>query len=176
LVRSWQASGPNLIKMFQKDPELEKRCMHGRTLLIPTKTGRAYLSWLPNPPNDQVFSQRDQALTHFMALIVNPEWELLGGPCPRCDRYFLKKAHRKRIYCSSKCGAATTAIETRRKKLRDLYEEKLRTAQEAIAAWTRSRTSQDWKAWVANKTGLSLNWLTHAVNQGKLLPGTRNSA
>jgi hypothetical protein len=176
LVRNWQASGPNLKKMFEKDPELEKRCMHGRTLLVPTRTGRGYLSWLPNPLNYQPFSQRDTALTHFMSLIVDPEWELLGGPCPRCDNYFLKKAHRKQISCSRKCGAATTAVETRRKKLRELYEEKLRTAEEAIAAWKGSRTRQDWKIWVANETGLSLNWLTHAVNQEKLLPGVRNTA
>ncbi len=39
LVSVWFESGPNLVKLFEQDPELKRRTMHGRTLLIPTETG-----------------------------------------------------------------------------------------------------------------------------------------
>jgi hypothetical protein len=170
LVTVWVQSGPNLRKMFDEDPELKRRTMHGRTLLIPTRTGRGHLSWLPDPPGLDPYSQKDQALMHFMDLIANPEWELLGGPCARCGKYYLKKTKRQKAYCSRTCGAAATAIPATKKRRELEHAAKISRAQRSIAKWSESKRSMKWKEWVSNKTKYTVKWLTRAANNGQLKP------
>jgi len=177
LVSAWFESGPNLSKMFDQDPDLKRRTMHGRTLLIPTTTGRGHLCWLPDLPDEDLTSQKDLALTHFMNLIANPDWELLGGPCARCRKYYLKKTKRQKVYCSRTCSSASTAIPAMKIKRQHEHAEKISCTQEYIHKWGEAKRRVGWKNWVSDKTGFTVKWLTQMVNSKQLSPpgstGTR---
>lgn len=168
LVDAWQRSGPNLAKMLNDDGVLETRVKHGRTLLAPTRTGKGHLLWLPNPPGFNVGSWKDHALTHFMDLIVNPQWHKLGGPCQRCGRYYAKKTARQKKYCSRRCGSENTAVATTRRRREDEHAHKLHRAQLATDRWPTICTRLPWKQWVSAQTNITVKWLTRAVNRGEL--------
>lgn len=168
LVKAWQMSGPNLAEMFKDDTILAARTKHGRTLLVPTRTGKAHLHWRPNPPDFNPRSWKDHALTHFMDLIVNPRWHMLGGPCARCGKYYVKKTARQKAYCSRRCGSVATAAATTRKRREEAHAEKVREAQAAVDELTKIRTRLPWKHWVSARTKVTVKWLTRAVNRGEL--------
>jgi len=172
LVSVWLESGPNLAKLFKNDPELERRTMHGRTLLTPTKTGRGHLHWQPEIPDEDIHSQKDLALNHFMGLIANPAWELLGGPCTRCKNYYLKNTKGQKSYCSRTCSSAATAIPATKIRRQREHAEKIKRAQEFIHKWAEAKRRLDWKSWVCSQTGYTGRWLTRAVNQRLLRPPT----
>jgi len=176
LVNAWQKSGPNLAKMLRDDGALESRVKHGRTLLAPTRTGKGHLLWLPNPPNFDPSSWKDIALTHFMDLIVNPQWHKLGGPCERCGKYYVKKTARQKKYCSRGCGSKRTATDATRQRREVEHAEKLSRAQEATDRWPRVRTRFSWKEWVSAQTSITVKWLTRAVNSGNLRAPGKKSA
>jgi hypothetical protein len=166
LIEIWQKSGPNLSRMLKDDDVLAARARHGRTLLVPTNTGKGHLHWRPYPQDFDAGSWKDQALTHFMDLIVNPEWHKLGGPCQRCDRFYVKKTSRQKKYCSRRCGSRTTAVAATRKMREEERARKLRRAQEAANRWVKVHTRDSWKDWVSTRTKLTVKWLTRAVNRG----------
>lgn len=169
LVELWQKSGPNLAKMLKDNKVLAACVKHGRTLLVPTNTGKGHLCWLPTPGQFKVGPSKDQALAHFMDLIVNPHWNKLGGPCQRCGKYYRKKTSRQKTYCSRRCGSMSTAITTTRKRREEERALKLRRAEEAVNRWATIRTRRPWKEWVsANNTTITVKWLTRAVNRGDL--------
>jgi hypothetical protein len=168
LVEAWQKSGPNLAKMFEADEVLATRAKHGRTLLAATNTGKGHLLWLPNPPDFDLLSWKDHALTHFVDLIVNPQWHKLGGPCERCDNYYVKKTSRQKTYCSRRCGSVLTALATTRKRRAEERAHKVRRAQAAADQWPTAPTRRPWKEWVWVRTKITIKWLTRAVNKGDL--------
>jgi len=174
LVDSWQKSGPNLAKMLKNDKALAARVGHGETTLVPTNTGKGHLVWLPSPRDRDLSSWRDQALTLFMILIVNPQWHRLGGPCPRCDKYYVKKTSRQKTYCSRRCGATLTAIAATRKKRQEKRLEELSRTQAAANQWATVQTRQPWKEWVSTRTNITVKWLTRAVNKGDLRAPIKN--
>lgn len=154
--------------MLEHDKLLAAHVRHGRTILIPTNTGRGHLLWLPTLPNFHVHSWKHQALAHFMDLIVNPQWHKLGGPCERCRKYYVKKTFRQKTYCSRRCGSVMTAAITTRKRREDQRTHKLWRAQEAANGWTTIPTRNPWKVWVSARTGITVKWLTRAANRGDL--------
>jgi hypothetical protein len=172
LVAAWTASGPDLVKMFSKDPELQRRANDGKMRFWPTPTGRGHLEWIP-APSDATASPHDLAFYHFMTLIANPQWELLGGPCHRCREYYLKNTKRQKVYCSRTCGATETAIVAVRTGRQREHAKKISLAQEQIGKWRKAnlrlkRKRAGWKKWVADETKLTVKWLTRAVNKGEL--------
>ncbi len=167
-MTAWQKSGPNLNKLLGSDSALNTSVKHGRTLLVPTNTGKGYLLWLPNPPVSNPFSWKDQALAHFMDLIINPQWHRLGGPCERCGKYYVKKTARQKAYCSRRCGSANTAMASTRRKREKERADKMRHAQAATDKWARVGSRQPWKLWVSMKTKITIKWLTRAANRGEL--------
>jgi hypothetical protein len=172
LVKVWHKSGPNLAKMLKDDGVLDARVKHGRTILVPTRTGKGHLLWLPAPRDVNPLSWKDQALSHFMDLIVNPQWHKLGGPCERCGKYYVKKTARQKVYCSRRCGSANTAMASTRRKREEQRADKMRRAQAAADNWAKVRTRQPWKWWVSVQTKITVKWLTRAVNRGDLrVPG-----
>lgn len=176
LVETWQKSGPNLAKMLNDDKVLAARAKHGRTLLVATNTGKGHLHWLPNPKCFDPSSWKDQALAHFMDLIVNPQWHKLGGPCHRCGRFYVKKTSRQKAYCSRRCGLATTAVARTRKRREEEWALKLRLAQAAASDWPTARTGDSWKEWVSARTKITVKWLTRAVNRGDLKAPLKDGA
>ena len=108
-----------------------------------------------------------------MLLITNPDWELLGGPCLRCDRYYRKRRRgRQKGYCSNKCRSAGTALSSQRKRRAQQRDEMRARAERYIEAWLKTDRSENWMQWVSRtgrtKYGLTKNWLTLAVNEGWL--------
>ncbi len=170
LVEAWQASGPNLQKLFTRYPELERRTKFGQTIFLATKSGRGYLEWAPNPVGVNRSSARREVLEDFMTLIANPRWELLGGPCARCGDYFLKHTKRQKVYCSRTCGSAATAVPAMKRKRQEGQARKIRSAQEYIAEFPKTKRRLGWKEWVSNETGFTIRWITRAVNNRDLRP------
>jgi hypothetical protein len=168
LVETWQKSGPNLGKMLRDNKILAARVRHGRTLLAPTNTGKGHLLWLPTPRGLDPHSWKGLALAHFMDLIVNPRWHKLGGPCQRCDKFYVKKTSRQKKYCSRRCGSATTAVATTRLRRLEERSRKVHLAQDAANRWVKVRTRDSWKDWVSTQTKLTAKWLTRAANRGDL--------
>jgi len=168
LVTLWQKSGPNLSKMLNADPQLRMRTLHGRTHLIPSSAGRGYLMWLPQPRGLDSASDDALALAHFMDLVVNPNWNKLGGPCARCGKYFIKKTLKQKTYCSRRCGSIQTALKHTHIAREIQHKNKLEEAKRAVHKWQHSRSPIEWRQWVADQTGLTKKWLTRALNGGEL--------
>ena len=91
LIAEWQRSGPNLLKLFKKNPELQASCSEGTTQLIPNRDGVAQLAWFPHPVGSKKASQKDVALTCFIRFLVNPLAPTLGGPCERCGDFLYQE-------------------------------------------------------------------------------------
>jgi hypothetical protein len=164
------SSGPDLIQMFKKEPELEPWVRYGRTILYPVHDGRGHLDWIPEIGSSGRPPYSKQALQDFMILITNPLWEYLGGPCARCGDYYLKKVRRQKIYCSRNCGAEATAVATTRRRRQQEHADKVRYAQNAIADWSKAKSRLGWKEWVSNETGYTARWITRAVTNDALKP------
>jgi hypothetical protein len=171
LIAEWNRSGPNLLELFKQNPELEASCTEGTTLLIPTGDGVAQLVWLPGRSGHKNASQKDVALTRFIQFLVNPLAATLGGPCQRCGKFYVKNTTRQKTYCSRGCGTANTALAATQKRRQAGYSRKLMIAQRAIEQWNkRGSPRTSWKKWVSahTKKGITQQWLTRAVNSGKL--------
>jgi hypothetical protein len=181
LMERLKGCGGNLKKMMDGDPELAKAvaevCI---TRWVPSKTGRAYLvlqpSWdhilKPERTPEQVDQMRPEryAALLFHVGTLNPEWDKLAGPCPRCDRYYIKKRASQKVYCSRRCGNAATAVARTRERIASERRDKLARVNAALNRWERATTRQDWKHWVAKKTGIDPRFLTRAVTKGDLVP------
>ena len=170
LVTAWKRSGPNLTKMLDANKELSKKVEKGKTLLVTSYSGRAQLMWRPDPAPLPERTVLDHAAVLFVNLVINPYWESLGGPCRRCDKYYVKKTVRQESYCSRRCGAAITALEVTRGRRQAQQKQDLEVAQKAIDAWQEQRSATDWKRWTSLETKLTLSFLTRAVNRGLLQP------
>jgi hypothetical protein len=172
LVKEWRDSGPNLDKLFQEKPDLARRC-RGTTIVLPSQGGAGRLVWNPDL-GLKPLTEKESALFQFMTLIINPEWKMLGGPCPRCEKYFIKKTNRQiAVYCSRTCATATTALAATRRKREEDRKAKLAIARRSIETWRKLRGRKSpWKEWVVSRHPgeMSLNWLTRAVKSGELQP------
>jgi hypothetical protein len=168
LVTTWRKSGPNLRRMFRREPELDKRSRVGKTFFFPSSGPIGYLDWIPLPSEQAVISPKDQALEYFMTLITNPQWELLGRPCSRCGDHYLKKTKRQKAYCSRVCSSMATAIPAVKLKRQTEHANRISKAQAAVVEWSGRKRSLPWKDWVSNRTRFTVKWITRAVNNGSL--------
>ncbi len=176
LVEAWKESGPNLNKLLRDDPALEARVREGGMRLVATDTGKGHLIWLPIAEGVSASSCEDHALAYFKNLVVNPEWEKLGGPCPRCEQYYVKKTSRQKTYCSRRCGANMTATASTRRRRQAKRVQKLLRAQEFANEWATVHTQKSWKEWISAQTKMEITvkWLTRAVNKGDLTSPAKN--
>src|SRR5882762_4014453 len=102
LVRAWKKSGPDLLKMdVSREDDVSLDDIKGayEWVLAPASDGRAYVSLSPTGKNF-----RDIVAVHFGRLILSPNCEKLGGPCPKCERYYVKQTLRPSAFCSRKCA------------------------------------------------------------------------
>jgi hypothetical protein len=192
LVEKWLASGPNLQVMLCREDLLEWRLRESwKAQYRPQASGRAQLELVPGRPlsstemyryyqgrpfkeGKAAFEAERDALLLFAALTLNPYcWQL--GRCARavekCGRYFVKERTGKteKRYCSPKCHRFGTGEG----KYAAGRQKKLSKAQNAIDRYykLKRRPALGWKEWVSQKTGITLNFLTHAVS--KLPPDLR---
>ena len=171
LVTAWFTSGPNLRKMLHADHSLWEAVQNSwASRYVPTNTGRAHIVLFPEGPDDNKASSEDEARRLFAALTLNPQSTLLAGPCARCGNFYLKKTRRQKVYCSQRCGTATTALAAVSKKRTAEHSEKLRSARAALSAWRPTSSAQGWKKAISKRTGLSVQWLSRATNKGELSP------
>jgi len=189
LVDKWLTSGPNLQVMMLKDSVLAARLRRSwKAHYRPQASGRAHLELLPDQPlnptemyrhylgrpfeeGKTAFEAERDAFLHFTALTLNPCcWQLgrCARPVEKCGRYFVKAKPGKK-YCSTDCHRFGTG----ERQYAAGREEKLSKAQDAIDRYYRlkHRPALGWKEWVSEKTGITLNFLTHAAN--KLPPELR---
>ncbi len=73
--------------------------------------------WMKGRDGKQVLTPEAEALSLFHLLTVTPDCEKLAGPCPRCDRYYIKKRASQKVYCSRRCGNAATAVGRTRERI-----------------------------------------------------------
>jgi|SRR5450755_1592096 hypothetical protein len=171
LVAEWFASGPNLSKMLHSDFALWGTVQNSWTsLYIPSKTGRAYIALFPERSGRRNDPAEGEAHRLFAALTLNPQCNLLAGPCARCGSYYIKKTRRQKVYCSQRCGSAATALPAVRKKRADEQARKISLVRAALSQRKTTFNEQNWKQWVSRRTGLSVKWLSRAANRGELSP------
>jgi hypothetical protein len=100
----------------------------------------------------------------------NPVCEKLAGPCARCGNYFIKKRASQNVYCSRRCGNQATAVARNRERIEEERNDKLLRARAALRDWRSATTREDWKHWVAKRSGVDQRFLTRAANLGDLVP------
>jgi hypothetical protein len=191
-VKAWQASGPNLKKLFGSlpDPQWTALTVAMRSIWSPTDGAKAELLFVPDfLALEELFGEQRvwlkgadvkrkltpevEAMTLFHLLTIVPGCEKIAGPCPRCDRYYIKKRASQKVYCSRRCGNATTAIARTRERIASERLDKLARASTAMKKWKSVNTRKDWKHWVAQRTGIDLRFLTRAVTKGDLVPSKK---
>jgi hypothetical protein len=182
LVALWQKSGPNTARLFEENYDLwteVEKVWRNTSGLRPTHTGAARLEFLTDIGSDSSLAAlggtpwRTKAVVLFNALLVNPAWDKLAGPCARCGNYYIKKRASQKVYCSRRCGNAATAIARTRERIKHERKDKLLRAKAAIREWRTTNTQQDWKHWVAKRAGVDPRFLTQAVTKKDLVPPTK---
>ncbi len=192
LVAAWQAE-PNLRTLLEKYPALEKALMEitrvvwycgdegkGAQLLAFAAIygegfGRESL-FRPNGGEPEILSQDDAetelAAVHvFWTLTLNTHCEKLAGPCARCGDYFIPKRATQKVYCSRRCGNASTAVARTRARLQADHASKMERAEAAIRAWNalKTRGEYDWREWLGTREpDITGKFITRHVNAGKL--------
>jgi hypothetical protein len=181
LMERLNGCGGNLKKMMDGDPELGKVmaevCV---TRWMPSTNRTAHLvlqpSWEHILMPGQVARMRPEryAAVLFHVGTLNPEWHRLGGPCARCGRYYLKKRKSQKVYCSQRCGNATTATVRTRRQRQANHADKLRRAKAAMREWTTAHTNHNWKVFVSKRElDITPKFLTRSVNKGELKAPTK---
>lgn len=169
LVKEWSSSGPNMEVMKDRNPSLWKKIEHVTISIKPMKNGAVKIEPVGIPRENQGLSDFESRIhAFFLMLLMNPLWERLGGPCARCNNFFIKKTKRQKTYCSKRCGKLSTSVDCNRKRRHAQHLEKVEKARRSIALWNASESKRDWKMWVSAKTGFTRSWLTRAVRNEEL--------
>lgn len=169
LMRRLEECGGNLKKMMDGNPELAKTVAEVCVTRWKPSTKRT-ANVVLQPSWEHIRKPEQVAALLFHVGTLNPEWDKLAGPCARCGRYYLKKRASQKVYCSRRCGNAATAVARTRARIASERGDKLSRAKAAIKKWKSTATRQDWKHWVAQKTGIDPRFLTRAVTKGDLVP------
>jgi hypothetical protein len=104
IVREWlEHSGPDLSK-------IDRQAYAG--ILVRSGSGLRMVL-VPHVPGD---GTRDVVSHYFIQLLLNPERERLGAPCPNCGNWYIKKTLRKSVFCSRPC-ADKKKLTTKRAKV-----------------------------------------------------------
>jgi hypothetical protein len=170
LVQAWLHSGPNVSKLFDAEPMLDRAARSFRPHFIPTKSGTARLAYLTAPEYEDQANPREIALGLFLNFLLNPYNEKLGGPCKHCGNFYVKRTDRKKsVYCSEKCGHRLTSLLTNKARRNREHKEQLQLAERSTAKWLNLKLATPWKVWVSNRTNIKKHWLTRAVRNGELV-------
>jgi hypothetical protein len=181
IVQQWQDSGPNLVKLCFSDLHLWAEAQHAfHPTLKLTKSGCAHVNFLSNIGAPGVMASlgaagvRHYALCFFNALLINPLWQKLGGPCVRCKNYYVKNRRNQKLYCGRRCGSLASAERCTRERLDRERKKKLDKARELAQRWVTVSTDKDWKQWIHGKDKeITPKWLTIAANKYGLEPPVR---
>jgi hypothetical protein len=188
LIQIWEDSGPNLQVMMARNPLLDARLRRSWQVgYRPQASGRAHLELIEGAPlsytemmslysrrapeeGQAAFRAERDALLLFAQLTLNPQWKYFGGPCARCQRYYVKGRISQNKYCGPRCGSLATAQKSTNKSLAEARAKKVARANTLVRRWKTARTRQDWKIWIQNQTArrklkITKKWLTIAVKE-----------
>ena len=104
---------------------------------------------------------------YFLQFMLHPDQWQFAGPCPRkgCGKYFLKTTRHYQRFCRrNKCGKAASVSDYRDRERKRKMDE----INEAIEAWQRAKTKEDWRSYVTQRAGVSKKLLTCWVKDGSL--------
>jgi hypothetical protein len=172
LFRHYRESGPNLKRMMDSDQKLARTLRDMWTVrVVFTDSGFADLQLYPRGISYPAeYTDHYKAIQIFGRLILNREWAKLDGPCSRCGKYFVRQRQsfriKEHVYCSRECSATATAMASAKAKREVEYAAKLKRAESARQQWKPGGLS--FKEFVRKETGLTLTWITQAINCGKL--------
>jgi hypothetical protein len=176
LVRRWQASGPDLYKFHRDNPAtwaaVGQHLKENAPLLWYT-AGSGGANLIANTSPGKTPSQ--EAIRFLLMLILNPEWERLAGPCAGCGSYYIRGTAANTAYCTRSCGTRATALAATKRKRKEERSEKLCWVGKLCQQWRTTRSKQDWKSWICERSPeITKTFLTRAVNNGDLKPPIRN--
>jgi hypothetical protein len=104
----------------------------------------------------------------FTNLVTSPLRDRLGK-CERCGRYYLSQGRyvNKRFH-SRQCAWRTSAERAVYRRRDTERHRKVAEAKRAIRQLVFDKPdAPDWKAWVANRSGVTHKWLTRALHRGE---------
>jgi hypothetical protein len=169
LVKAWSLSGPDVSKLIDAAPGLNKACSDFRSFFLPAKGRTGKLGYLNPPEFSSEAKPREVALGLFIPFLLNPYNEQLAGPCKGCDRFFVKRTQRRiSVYCSKKCGHRFTSKSANKRRRDQGNEKQLQRAKSAIVEWSKLKGTIPWKKWVSKRTGIKKHWLTCAERDGRI--------
>jgi hypothetical protein len=159
LVERWKASGPNLQKMVNPDEELWKDLQEAwLPEWLPSPGARAFYTLLPGTLGHDDDTPRRRARSLFAALVVNPHCDLLGGPCDRCHRYFLKSRRSQKRFCGQRCASLDSAKQSTAAKATAEREALLESAARFWPRWTE-RKHPIRSFWTADRVNAERKWM-----------------
>ncbi|HKM84710.1 MAG TPA: hypothetical protein VJW96_00780 [Terriglobales bacterium] len=158
---------PEAQRIFRDlERDIERRGIRVR----PDPVGGAH--WWISPTGENF---RDIAAFYASMLLTNPlRGKLCDEPCQRvlCGKWFIKRRMVQK-QCSRRCTGIVKArirtIDERKEK----HEQDIRQARKAIREWRSS--DGDWKEVISKRTGLTVKWVSRAVNKGELRPPSRRA-
>jgi hypothetical protein len=155
LVERWLVAG-SLEQMVADDPRLWLEVSEAwKPCLMFNDGGAAWgVSLVPSETGVPATPEK-WAIGDFALLMLNPLRDKLRGPkaspgpCPRCQRYYIKERETK-VYCSKRCGNAANATRSNAAMDKARREARLRSAAKFWPQWTeRKHPSRSF--WIANR-------------------------
>jgi len=183
LIERLKEYGGNLKKMTNDDPGLAKAMTEACVALwTPDSTGGAHLvlqqstkiqALSPMPKTQEEAEERAELIAALLFYVgtLNPEWDKLAGPCARCGNYYIKKRAGQKVYCSRRCGNASTAVVRTAAKVKAERDEKMVRAKALIREWNslKGRSGLVWKEWLRKQEpSITDKFVTRRVNTGEL--------
>jgi hypothetical protein len=126
--------------------------------------------FLPKGHSDLDAAQR------FASLVTGPLADRIGK-CKRCQQYFAAlKGAKNKVFCSRKCATGLTALNSTRARRKRERREKIVKCHQALVEYRKGLPrKQDWKRFVAKKAGVTVKWLTRAVNRREITPPRKDA-
>lgn len=192
-VAAWQRSGPNLERLTRELPELESQALavpmyaewepangsQPDLLLFPDYPALERLLgsrrvWRTSDIGNPIPTAEVRALMLFQMLTVVPACGKIAGPCPTCDRYFIKGRTSQTVYCSRICNKVNSTRVWNMTNYQRKRDDKLRRARAAAQDWRAARTAEGWRVFVCKREpDLTTEFLSRAVNRGDLRDPSR---
>lgn len=172
MVNSWMSADKHFIEMKGYSTDALRMRMDKSfkaRLYFPPDGSRARLV-LGLHRHERMLVNDNEALFRFAQLILNDRCDLMGGPCDRCNKFFVKNSMKQKRYCSRTCSRDATAALATKERSEDGRKNKLQAVSRAIQQWrSRRGSSTDWIEWVIGKhPEISKNWITRRLNDGSL--------
>jgi hypothetical protein len=175
-VEAWRNAGERFRDFWEWNPSLAERlriaCQNCRLELMLGPDGEPVMG--PVSPAQGMEFGIFLACWEFMDFAQNPFRDRLGK-CSGCKRYYVAiKRFPKKAFCSALCRSSGSHRPSMRRKYEEAQRVKMERVQNALALLVSGQDPvSNWKAWVANHAGVTKNWITIAVKEGKLNPPSR---